>query len=204
MRISVLVGSLVVAGLWLGGSETAFAKTKDPCRKADAKLARTGQGDTDGDGLSDCRERSLLHTFPNDRDSDDDAMDDGEEVHHGCDPLDPDSDHDGMDDGEDDTPALHQEVKALLDAVSCPQTETAGSITALGISAALNQDTEFEDASCAELASLLGSGESVLVKIEVLEDMLGALTATEVELKRPDLGDHHEDGDDDDQGEDED
>jgi hypothetical protein len=177
------------------GSASAKTKSKDPCSKADALLARTGQGDTDADGLSDCRETRTLRTFPNDRDSDDDGMDDGAEIPKACDPLDPDSDDDGIDDGDDSSPAVEQKLEALLDAIVCPVADVPGSISALGISAVLNAQTEFEHASCADLASLLAGGSSVLVDVEILEDVLGALTATEVELEKPRHNHDHDDED---------
>jgi hypothetical protein len=176
--LAVLLGAL----LW--APAPASPKSKGgPCKKEDAKLAQTGVGDSDDDGLSDCRELKLLGTLPLDDDSDDDGLDDGEEMEHGCNPLDDDSDEDGIDDGDDDSPAVEQKVEALLDAIVCPQLETAGSITALGMTAALTAATEFEDTTCEELAARLLAGESVLVEVEVLEDVLGALTATEVEAE---------------------
>jgi hypothetical protein len=51
------------------------------------------------------------------------------------------------------------------------------------MTAALTAATEFEDTTCEELAARLLAGESVLVEVEVLEDVLGALTATEVEAE---------------------
>ena len=205
MKITPPILLALVAGALMSAPDSASAGGKDPCKKADAKLARTGQGDTDGDGISDCREARTLRTFMNDADSDDDRMDDGEEMHRSCDPLNPDSDDDGIDDGDDPTPAVEQEVKALLDAISCPQPGVPGSIGALGISAALDDLTEFERAGCADLASLLNGGNQVLVEIEILEDVLGVLTATEVELRKPKLDrPHHDDDDDDDDDHDED
>jgi hypothetical protein len=64
-----------------------------------------GKADTDGDGLGDGIEVSKLHTDPLDRDSDDDAVLDGDELQTDGDgdglpnALDPDSDNDGVFDG---------------------------------------------------------------------------------------------------------
>ena len=204
--VLVLIG---VLGAFVSAPSPAVAKAKkDPCRKADEKMAQTGEGDTDGDGLSDCREK-LLRTFMNDSDSDDDDLPDGPDFSKSCNPLDPDSDDDGIDDGHDASPAVVQEIEALLDAITCPQivappgSDVPGSISALGTTAVLDRRTEFEDASCAELAALLTMGGSPFVEIKILENALGELRAKEVELERFHFnGD--DDDDDDDEGEDDD
>ncbi|HWJ83452.1 MAG TPA: hypothetical protein VNS55_14530 [Nocardioides sp.] len=61
-----------------------------------------GDGDTDGDGLTDDEENNQYGTDPLDPDTDDDGLTDGEEVHttH-TDPLDPDTDDDGLTDGDE-------------------------------------------------------------------------------------------------------
>jgi hypothetical protein len=204
--IAAAAALLFGVALALAGAPAEAAK----CDRADARLARTGKGDRDGDGISNCRERRLLRTSVDDVDSDDDGMDDGDEVAEGCDPLDPDSDGDGTHDGEDDSPAPppRQKIEALLDALTCPQTGVPGSLTALGISVALTDATEFDDTTCEELAAALAAGPT-LVEVEVLEDEAGALTAREVELEDDEHDGDHEHGDDDDeddddQGEDED
>jgi hypothetical protein len=80
-----------------------------------------------------------------------------------------------------------------------------GSISALGTTAVLDLDTEFDDASCAQISALLIAGFGpIVVEIEILETAMGELRATEVELKRPDLDDDDDDDDDDDEDEDED
>lgn len=57
--------------------------------------------DTDGDGLTDVKEKSL-GTDPNNADSDDDGLTDGEEVNeYDTDPLAADSDEDGLSDGDE-------------------------------------------------------------------------------------------------------
>jgi hypothetical protein len=203
--------------VWTAPAAAKGNKGKDPCRKADIKLALTGQGDADGDGVSDCREEKVLRTDPRDADTDDDGMDDGDEIAHFCHAKNPDTDDDGVDDGTDDTPAIEQEMVAILDALTCPVPATSpetlpvnGSLSALGTTAAVTVDTEFEDKSCEDLVARLALGQPIVVEVEIFEDMLGALTATEVEVKfrhhrGDDDGDHHGDDDhddDDDQGED--
>ena len=101
-------------------------------------------------------------------------------------------------------------LKAILDALTCPVPGTPeipgtpGSIGALGITATLDPvTTEFECRTCEELAALFALGEPVIVEIEIVEDVLGALTATEVEPKkngrhRCECRDHDDDDDDDD------
>ena len=203
MRTAIAAALVLGLGVVVWGAAPASAKgAKDPCAKADARLARTGQGDSDGDGVSDCRER-LMGTAIDDADTDHDGMDDGDEMHASCDANDPDSDHDGIPDGDDATPALVQKIEASLDAITCPTettpgTVTPGTLTALGINVSLTATTEFEDTTCADLAARLTAGESVFVKVKILEDMLGALSAQGVEARGP----HHDDGDDD-QGQDE-
>jgi len=58
-------------------------------------------GDTDGDGLNDDDER-LYGTNPRDPDTDDDGLNDGDEVHsYATDPTDPDTDDDDLGDGDE-------------------------------------------------------------------------------------------------------
>lgn len=188
--------------LWLPGLASAKAK-KDPCAKADLKMLRTGEGDRDRDGLSDCRENRFRSDL-DDPDTDGDGLDDGDEFHGACNVHDPDSDDDGTPDGDDPTPAIRQKMEALLDAITCPQPGVPGSISALGTTALLDETTRFDDTTCAALAAALVAGETPFVEIKILEDMAGALRATKVE-REDDHGeddDHH--GDDDDEDEDDD
>ena len=60
--------------------------------------------DTDGDGISDDDETNIYGTDPNDADSDDDGLNDGDELAAGTDPLNPDSDNDGLSDSVDPDP----------------------------------------------------------------------------------------------------
>jgi hypothetical protein len=206
MQNALASALVILLGVLVGTAAPASAKgSKDPCKKADIKLARTGQGDADGDGISDCREQKVLRTAVNDPDTDDDGLDDGDEIERFCHARKPDTDDDGVDDGDDDTPAIEQKIEAILDAITCPVSATPetpavnGSISALGTTAALTVDSEFEDKSCEDLAARLALGQVVVVEVEIFEDMLGALTATEVEVKfRRHDGDHEDDHDDDD------
>jgi hypothetical protein len=194
---ALLLGVTLV--LWTAPAEAG------KCDRADLRLAKTGKGDRDGDGVSNCRERRMLRTAVDDPDTDDDGLDDGDEVVAGCDGHDSDSDDDGIPDGDDDTPAPppEQKIEAFLDALTCPQAGVPGSIAALGISVALTETTEFEDASCEELAALLTGGEAPLVEIQIVEDEAGALSATEVEVEDDDHeDDDHDDDHDDDEGDD--
>src|SRR4030095_5951989 len=95
---------------------------------------------------------------------------------------DADSDHDGVEDGDDETPGIpEQEVKAFLDALTCPQGGVPGSLNAAGTTRTLDENTEFEDATCDEIAMQLATpGSTVFVEVEVLEDAAGALTAPRV------------------------
>jgi hypothetical protein len=206
---TALAAALVAAlGLAVGLPTAASAKKKDKdrCARADARLVATGKGDRDGDGLSNCRER-LVGSSLVDADSDDDGLDDGAEVADGCNPNAPDSDGDGIPDGEDPTPAppAEQKLEAFLDALTCPTTGVPGSLTALGVTVVLDDATEFDDTTCEELAALLAEAtEGVLVEVKILEDELGGLAATKVELEEDhDDGDDddHDDGDDDDEDE---
>ncbi|TET29312.1 MAG: exo-alpha-sialidase [Candidatus Heimdallarchaeota archaeon] len=60
---------------------------------------RKGWNDADEDGLMNFEERGIYGTDPNDPDTDDDQMLDGEEIANGFDPFNPDEDTDGMLDG---------------------------------------------------------------------------------------------------------
>jgi Bacterial TSP3 repeat len=194
-----------VTALWLGLALVLWslpaAAGPRSCSRADARLARTGKGDRDGDGLSNCRERRMLGTSPSVADTDHDGMDDGEEVAAGTDPLDPDSDDDGLPDGADDSPAPPplQKLEAFVDGLVCPTEGGAGSITALGVTAVLDAATTFEDGTCEELQAALEGGSPAFAEIKILEDEAGGLTAVRVELDDHGLG-GDDDQDDDQQG----
>jgi hypothetical protein len=215
IAIVLLIGSV----LWLPGSAEARGKSKgDVCKKADQTLARTGVGDSDGDGLSDCRESRILSTDPQNPDTDDDGLDDGDDFGKSCNPTDDDTDDDGTTDGEDPTPVITQKLVALLDTLTCPVDAVVdpptpavpGSIGALGTTIVLTPDTHFWGITCADLATQAALGEgNLLVEVRVLENTLHELNATSVALergcRRPD---HHHGGwwghdeNDDDQGQD--
>ncbi len=73
--------------------------------------------DTDGDGLSDCRERELAAAHDclaiDQRDSDDDDLDDGAEIARGANPCAADTDGDGCNDAIDPTPTEADAVECL-------------------------------------------------------------------------------------------
>lgn len=80
-------------------SPTRPVRTTEPA--IETEPPREEPGDSDGDGLSDDYEDEI-GTDPNNPDSDDDALNDGEEVNDtGTDPLDPDGDSDGLSDGQE-------------------------------------------------------------------------------------------------------
>jgi len=215
-------------GACLGLAGTAEAKgKKDVCRKADLRLALTGQGDADGDGVSDCREARYLKTDPENPDTDDDGLEDGDDFGKSCDPRDEDTDDDGLPDGEDPTPVVTQKLTALLDALTCPTAEVPetspfvpGSISGLGTTAILDADTRFFVKRCEDLAAVFAEGEgNLLVQVRIVENSLGELHATSVlplrGCRRPDHlhgwgwgwghgEDDDDEDDDDDQGEDDD
>lgn len=67
---------------------------------SDRKYDGAQREDSDGDGLSNEREK-ILGTNPNSSDTDKDGLPDGEEVRLGTNPRNPDSDNDGVLDGEE-------------------------------------------------------------------------------------------------------
>ena len=195
-RSAILVMALLA--LLLSAPTAAGAKSRGKsCAAAEALLAATGEGDRDGDGLSDCRERRQLGTLMANADSDGDSVSDGAEIAEHSDPLDVDSDDDGSEDGDDSTPGIpEQEIKAFLDALTCPQLGVPGSIGALGTSVILNDTTVFEDTTCDAMAALLAAGTPpVFVEIDVLEDSTGALTAAEVEVEHDEHDNNEDSGD---------
>lgn len=211
----------------------ASARPRDngpPCTREDQRLATTGRGDADHDGLSDCREKRILGTSARDDDSDDDGLEDGAEVLMGTNPLDADSDDDTLADGTEDElgtdptdvdtdddgvrdcddpdPAdeLASRIASDVQALVCPTAGADGSIVLLGIEIALTAETRFEDvASCDELAGLIATAGSAHVEVKV-EEAGAALVGLEVEVDdgdhdgRPDHGGRDHHGDD--QGED--
>ena len=203
-KTSLATGGALALALGLSLTAATDAAAKAPkiksCAAAEARFLETGEGDRDGDGLTDCRETKQLRTLATDPDTDDDGLMDGEELELRCDPRDSDSDDDGLDDGEDGTPRIpEQKVEGILDALTCPSVGVVGTISVLGTTALIDAGTEFEDESCSELAELLAavpvSGEPIAVEVEIAEDSIGTLTAIEVEVE--DDIDYHDSDDDD-------
>ncbi len=207
---------------------TGSAQLSDPCAQADARLAATGRGDRDRDGLSTCIEKRVLgtdhqdwdsdddtvpdgdevagDTDPTDADTDDDGRDDGEEEDLGTDPRDDDSDGDGTPDGNDCTPRheLELKVEGPLAAITCPFADADGSLTigGIGVTIALRLGTEFDGAeSCVDLADRFTANGGAFVKVRVEEDEPTGLAASEVVLEDADhdrCPDETDDDDDDD------
>ena len=220
--ITAAVGALLVGSLGLLRAGTAAAGPN--CDKANQRLAQTGRGDRDFDGLSNCEEKRILGTSAKDPDSDDDGLDDGDELAAGTDPLDPDSDDDGLPDGQEEAigsdpldpdsdddgeldgddpdPAndLDAEIEGPLDAITCPA-GGPGSLTLLGIEVALDGTEEYDGAeSCEDLAARFAANGGAHVEVEVA-GVLGSFTALEVDLDDADNDgspDHVDDDDDDD------
>jgi serine/threonine protein kinase len=82
------------------GTSTALAQSAAGTSTALAQTA-AAEGDDDGDGLSNAKELQL-GTEPNNPDTDNDGLNDGEEVNiHGTDPKKQDSDGDTLSDGDE-------------------------------------------------------------------------------------------------------
>ena len=206
LGVSTTVAAMLLLGALVLCASDARAADESICAKQDARLAATGKGDRDHDGLSNCREKRITGTSPSnadsdgdgvmdgteisdgtnpmDDDTDHDGLDDGQEMVAGSNPNDPDSDHDGVDDGEDSDPSgvLEPKIVGPLDSVTCPAEGVEGSLSVLGIQIALTPDTLFDhSASCADLAAAMG------VEVRVT-GTLGSFVAASVSV---------EDGDDD-------
>jgi len=77
-----------------------------------------------------------------------------------------------------------QSMQAMLDGLICPQGENPGSLTALGVMAAITATTQFDGESCADLLELLESGMDLLVDVTLREHRSGTLSVTSVELAK--------------------
>ena len=210
---------LVLAAAGSAALRNVAAATTPNCAKADARLAATGKGDKDHDGLSDCAEKKLLGTNPRDYDSDDDGLADGDEVAGGTNPIDDDSDDDGLNDGDevaagtdpqdddsdddgtkdgaDSDPAheLRSEITGAVQSLKCAE----NTLTILGIPITLTADTKYEGAaSCEDLATKLATNSGAHVEVEVTGDATTALVAQEVSLDDADNDGSPDDVDDDD------
>lgn len=95
-------GAAVVNDVWhvVAGSEVQGGpRERELDTHESLDLTSMTVTDTDGDGLTDDDETELYNTDPADADSDDDELDDGQEVSLGSNPLNSDTDSDGLSDG---------------------------------------------------------------------------------------------------------
>lgn len=103
--------------------------------------------DTDEDGLDDGEEVRVRHTDPLNPDTDGDGIKDGDEVARGLNPLNPDTDGDGIPDAQDPAP-LHTSTPT----VDLPSTQQAGNQATL--SAASTQTAQAAQATAQAAAQL--------------------------------------------------
>jgi len=195
--------------LWIPSHAQATNPDTGQCAAADARTAATGRGDSDHDGLSDCRERKILGTSPRDFDSDDDGVADGTEVADGTNPVDADSDDDGLSDGDEDavgsdplnpnsdgddilsdgddpdpTGSLDSEIRGMITALTCPAADgTGGNVVVLGITIAVDAQTRFEGADCPSLqAANAANGVWPHAQVEVQQVNGGGLLADKISV----------------------
>ena len=124
-------------------------------------------------------------------DTDGDQLTDGEEIADRSDPFSPDGGDDGLLDGDEETTQiLQQRVSGFLDGLTCPTVGVLGSISVLGTTANFDDATTFDDGTCADLAARLvpsvppgPANAPVFVKVKNVEDSVGLLTATEVDVE---------------------
>jgi len=204
---------IVLLGMVVLCATAATAAEGDRCARADERLARTGRGDRDFDGLSDCTERRVLETAVRDPDSDDDGARDGDEVARGTDPhdsdsdgdgtadgretalgtdpLDDDSDGDGIQDGDDPDPSheLRSGIEGAIDSLACPTEAQPGMLVVLGIPVGLGGAVAYRGVNgCDDLAARLSANGGVHVEVDVSGSLDAGFQAVSV---------HAEDGDDD-------
>ena len=221
----VLAQACVAACLLWIPSHAEAATDSGQCAAADSRLAAKGTGDSDHDGLSNCREIKILGTSPRDFDSDDDGVADGTEVADGTNPKDVDSDDDGLSDGDeaavgsdpndvdsdddgiadgtdtDPNSDLDSEIRGAIASLTCPTGGADGSIVVLGITIAVNDQTRFEGPQdCASLQAAIAANGGAHAQVEVQEG--GGLVADKVSVDDADNdgSPNHVDADDDNDG----
>lgn len=101
---------MITEAAYIDATATAESDTDDDELQFATEVALNtfpDQEDTDEDGLIDGQEVRVWLTDPLNRDTDDDGLTDGTEVNvTGTDPLNPDTDGDGIPDGEDQAPTI--------------------------------------------------------------------------------------------------
>jgi len=96
LALSVMVGGGYMA--WPAVSQELIIRV--PVTPVPTEDVQSAPQDSDGDGISDMRER-VLGTDPNSSDTDGDGVQDAEEIRNGTDPLKADTDGDGISDGDE-------------------------------------------------------------------------------------------------------
>jgi len=227
----VLVQACMAACLlWIPSHAQATNPDTGQCAAADARLAAKGTGDSDHDGLSDCKERKILGTNPRNFDSDHDGVPDATEVADGTNPVDADSDDDGLSDGDEaaigtdplvedtdgdginDGPTAgvpnseDKDPNGELDSeirgmIDSLTCEAPASIVVLGLTIAIDGQTRFEGPQdCPSLKALIAANGGAHAEVEVREG--GGLVAEKISVDDADNdgSPNHVDDDDDDNG----
>jgi len=209
--------------LWIPSHAQATTPDTGQCAAADARLAAKGVGDSDHDGLSDCREHKILGTNPRnfdsdhdgvpdatevadgtnplDVDSDDDGLSDGAEAVAGSDPLVQDSDGDGLVDGTDTDPNgdLDSEIRGAIGSLTC---DAPANVVVLGITIAVDGQTRFEGPQdCASLQAAIAANGGAHAQV-VVQQVGGGLLADKISVDDADNdgSPNHVDADDDNDG----
>jgi len=194
-------------GTEVGGTETALAllganqSTQDAATQTAAWLqedddrdgltnaqelelgTKIDKRDTDEDGLDDGEEVNHRNTDPLNADTDGDGISDGEEVSQGLDPLNPDTDGDGILDPQDAAPL--QTSTATLDIGATQQ--LAATLTSVSLSAtsqmATTKTAQAQAASVATAAKMTAFAQTAIAQTASANATAQAATLTAASAK---------------------